>query len=108
MTALVCTDVYSCCCPWDVIYQINDETLSHYFEDSCHEFGCARPTKSSGMVQSEDMSSKMHGINGRIYGNLNGLEMNLGENIRWFVAGLGSQVIQAMIASAQTFAMWLV
>jgi hypothetical protein len=47
----------------------------------------------SGMIQSEDMSSKMHGINGRIYGNLNGLEMQLGENIRWFVAGLGSQVM---------------
>jgi hypothetical protein len=59
------------------------------------------------MVQSEDMSSKMHGINGRIYGNLNGLEMNLGENVRWFVAGLGSQVIQAITASAQTPAMWL-
>ena len=47
----------------------------------------------SGMVQSEDMSSKMHSINGRIYGNLNGLEMHLGDNIRWFVAGLGSQVM---------------
>jgi hypothetical protein len=73
--------------------QITDESLSHYYEDSCKQFGCARPTNMSGMVQSEDMSSKMHGINGRIYGNLNGLEMQLGENIRWFVAGLGSQVM---------------
>jgi hypothetical protein len=35
----------------------------------------------------------MHGMNGRIYGNLEGLEMTVGDNVRWFVGSLGSQVL---------------
>ena len=32
-----------------------------------------------------------HAINGRIYGNLAGLEMNEGEHVRWYLFGLGSE-----------------
>jgi hephaestin len=33
-----------------------------------------------------------HAINGYIYGNLPGLEMNEGERVRWYLFGLGSEV----------------
>jgi hypothetical protein len=32
-----------------------------------------------------------HTINGRTFGNLAGLEMNQGENVRWYLFGLGSE-----------------
>ena len=28
-------------------------------------------------------------INGRVFNNVGGLEMNIGENVRWYVAGMG-------------------
>jgi hypothetical protein len=35
--------------------------------------------------------SERHAINGYIYGNLRGLEMNEGERVRWYLFGLGSE-----------------
>jgi hypothetical protein len=32
-----------------------------------------------------------HAINGRVFGNLGGLEMNQGERVRWYLFGLGSE-----------------
>ena len=34
----------------------------------------------------------MHGINGYIFGNLRGLEMNSGEKVRWYLLGMGNEV----------------
>ncbi len=36
-------------------------------------------------------ASERHTINGYIYGNLPGLEMNEGERVRWYLFGLGSE-----------------
>eukprot|EP00931_Biecheleriopsis_adriatica_P047508 TRINITY_DN27395_c0_g1_i1.p1 TRINITY_DN27395_c0_g1~~TRINITY_DN27395_c0_g1_i1.p1 ORF type:complete len:2248 (-),score=342.65 TRINITY_DN27395_c0_g1_i1:98-6841(-) len=33
----------------------------------------------------------MHGINGRLYGNLEGFEMQAGERVRWYVFSLGTE-----------------
>src|SRR5207247_1602136 len=33
----------------------------------------------------------MHSINGYIFGNLRGLEMNNGETVRWYVLGMGNE-----------------
>ncbi len=37
-------------------------------------------------------SNLKHAINGRLMGNLTGLEMNVGEKTRWYVIGLGNEV----------------
>jgi len=34
----------------------------------------------------------MHGINGRIFGNLRGLEAKNGEKIRWYLLGMGNEI----------------
>lgn len=34
----------------------------------------------------------MHSINGYIFGNLKGLEMNNGERVRWYLLGMGNEV----------------
>jgi manganese oxidase len=36
-------------------------------------------------------AGQRHAINGYIYGNLPGLEMNQGESVRWYLFGLGSE-----------------
>jgi manganese oxidase len=33
-----------------------------------------------------------HGINGLLFGNLQGLEMNVGERVRWYIVALGTEV----------------
>lgn len=35
---------------------------------------------------------QMHSINGYIFGNLRGLEMNQGEKVRWYLLGMGNEV----------------
>ncbi|KAI8054631.1 Cupredoxin [Syncephalis plumigaleata] len=37
-------------------------------------------------------SNMMHGINGRIYGNLDGLVTRKGERVRWYLAAFGSMM----------------
>ena len=42
-------------------------------------------------VQEIMEQGERHTINGRVFGNLTGLEMNQGERVRWYVFGLGSE-----------------
>jgi hephaestin len=37
-------------------------------------------------------SNLMHSINGYVYGNLPGLTMNVGERVRWYMLGMGTEV----------------
>ena len=40
----------------------------------------------------ESEGNLMHAINGRIFGNLPGLDMNEGERVRWHLLGMGTEV----------------
>lgn len=40
----------------------------------------------------ESEGDLMHAINGRVFGNLPGLEMNEGDRVRWHLLGMGSEV----------------
>jgi len=48
----------------------------------------ARP---SWQVQEQIEQGARHAINGRLFGNLSGLEANEGERVRWYLFGLGSE-----------------
>ncbi|XP_071342581.1 ceruloplasmin isoform X2 [Trachinotus anak] len=37
-------------------------------------------------------SNKMHSINGYVYGNLNGLTMEVGDKVYWYLMGMGNEV----------------
>jgi manganese oxidase len=37
-------------------------------------------------------SNLMHGVNGYVYGNLPGVTMKVGERVRWYVMGMGTEV----------------
>ena len=49
------------------------------------------PVKPSWQVQEILEQGARHAINGFIFGNLPGLEMNEGERVRWYLFGLGSE-----------------
>lgn len=37
-------------------------------------------------------SNKMHAINGYVYGNLNGLNMEVGDKVYWYLMGMGNEI----------------
>lgn len=53
--------------------------------------GNAAFVKTFAEVQELTEVGARYAINGRIFGNLRGLEMNEGERVRWYVFGLGSE-----------------
>jgi len=52
--------------------------------------GGAQPNASTNAFDLREEGQR-HTINGYIYGNLPGLEMNEGERVRWYLFGLGSE-----------------
>ena len=72
------------------LFTIFDENASPYLKENFERTG-------SSLEQLEDEdefeeSNLMHSINGFVYGNLPGLEMNVGERVRWYVVGMGNEV----------------
>ena len=53
--------------------------------------GIGMPRKSWAQVHEMMEQGGRYGINGYIFGNLPGLEMNEGERVRWYLFGLGSE-----------------
>lgn len=44
--------------------------------------------KDGGFVK----SNKMYGINGRVFGNLEGLDLCFGDKISWYMVGIGIDI----------------
>jgi hypothetical protein len=53
--------------------------------------GAAPAALSWADVQQAIEQGSRYGINGRVFGNLSGLEMNEGERVRWYLFALGSE-----------------
>ena len=69
-------------------FSVFDENLSHY---SRYNFATRAPARSNFSDPQFRQSNDMNSINGLIYGNLRGLEFNVGEKAAWYVFGVGSQ-----------------
>ncbi|KAG5186631.1 Cupredoxin [Tribonema minus] len=74
-----------------ILFQVTNENDSHYLDVNCAKFGC-NPALVNADPAGFAESNLMHNINGRFFGNLNGLDMYVGERIRWFVAAFGTEV----------------
>ena len=74
---------------YPIYFSVVDENLSWYLDKNIDEF-------TTGTVDKDDEdfieSNKMNGINGRIYGNLEGLRMVKGQKINWYLLSLGTEV----------------
>ena len=73
------------------LFTVLDENDSWLLDKNIQEF-CGDP---AGVVKDDEdfqESNKMHAINGYFYGNLPGLDMCLGDSVRWHLAGIGNEV----------------
>lgn len=72
------------------MFTVTDENMSWYLDENIEAY--ADP--SAVDVESDEFveSNLMHGINGYVYGNILGLDMKLGERVRWYQIGLGTEV----------------
>ncbi len=74
-------------------FMIFDETMSgDQVGDADDEpAGPGGTQRSWAEVQQYAEEGERHTINGRTFGNITGFEMNQGERVRWYLAGLGSE-----------------
>jgi manganese oxidase len=73
------------------LFSVMDENASPYLAANIAAFvgdPDAVDPEDEGFVE----SNLMHAINGFVYGNLPGLEMRVGERVRWYAVGMGTEV----------------
>ncbi|XP_041371918.1 hephaestin-like protein [Gigantopelta aegis] len=68
-----------------LFFLVSDENKSWYLDENIARFAPNSNKTDSGFVR----SNRMHGINGRLYANLEGLEMYQGDTVVWYAMGLG-------------------
>lgn len=73
------------------MFHVFDENQSPYLDANIEAFA---GDPSSVDVEDEGFgeSNLMHSINGYLYGNLPGLDMKVGESVRWYLMGMGTEV----------------
>ncbi|XP_062412860.1 ceruloplasmin [Sardina pilchardus] len=74
-----------------LLFMVWDENESWYLDDNIKTYV---KTPSAKLKDNEDFieSNKMHGINGLLYGNLKGLDMEVGDKVYWYLMGMGNEV----------------
>ncbi|XP_070772856.1 ferroxidase HEPHL1 [Enoplosus armatus] len=84
-----------------LLFSVMDENMSWYLEENIEMFGS---NKTNPEDEDFEESNKMHAVNGRMYGNLRGLEMCAGDKVRWYTFGLGTEVdIHGVYFEGNTF-----
>uniref|UniRef100_A0A8C7MYZ3 ferroxidase n=1 Tax=Oncorhynchus kisutch TaxID=8019 RepID=A0A8C7MYZ3_ONCKI len=86
-----------------LLFMVFDENESWYLEDNIRTYLHTDPsnfTVDDNFIE----SNKMHGINGKLYGNLHGLTMSNGQTVDWYLLGMGNEVdIHTVHFHAETF-----
>jgi FtsP/CotA-like multicopper oxidase with cupredoxin domain len=73
------------------LFVVYDENKSWYLERNIEEYAEEPETvdpEDEGFIE----SNLMHGINGYVFGNMPGLVMRRGEQVRWYVLGMGTEI----------------
>jgi FtsP/CotA-like multicopper oxidase with cupredoxin domain len=73
-----------------VLFMIFDENKSPYLDANISQFTSAPQSVKKDEEEFKE-SNKKHGINGLLWGNLDGLTMKQGERVRWYLIGLGNE-----------------
>ncbi|CAN9501344.1 unnamed protein product [Ophioblennius macclurei] len=84
-----------------LLFSVMNENKSWYLDDNIREFGSSKTDEASELFEE---SNNMHAVNGRMYGNLPGLEMCVGDKVSWYTFGLGTEVdIHGVYFEGNTF-----
>ena len=73
------------------MFTVFDENRSLYLDENIQTYAGQPPTVNpddEGFIE----SNLMHSINGYVFGNLPGLTMEVGERVRWYELGMGTEV----------------
>ncbi|XP_035190299.1 ceruloplasmin isoform X1 [Oxyura jamaicensis] len=74
-----------------LLFMIFDENESWYLDENIKTY-----STNPHHVDKEDEefleSNKMHAINGKVFGNLHGLTMHVGDKVSWYLMGMGNEI----------------
>jgi FtsP/CotA-like multicopper oxidase with cupredoxin domain len=73
------------------LFEVSDENNSWYLDTNIKR-RTGKPNKVDKDDEEFHESNLMHAINGYVFGNLPGLDMRVGEHVRWYVIGMGTEV----------------
>ncbi|XP_061596610.1 ferroxidase HEPHL1 [Cololabis saira] len=86
-----------------LLFMVFNENESWYLDDNIKTY----LGKDPGTFEPDDdfeESNLMHGINGKLYGNLHGLVMTQGQKVDWYLLGMGNEVdMHTVHFHAETF-----
>ncbi|XP_069419048.1 ceruloplasmin isoform X1 [Ovis canadensis] len=76
---------------FSLLFLVFDENESWYLDDNIKTYS-DHPEKVDKANEEFMESNKMHAINGRMFGNLQGLTMHVGDEVNWYLMGMGNEV----------------
>ncbi|XP_053164229.1 ceruloplasmin isoform X2 [Hemicordylus capensis] len=74
-----------------LLFMVFDENESWYLDENIQTYS-ANPESVKKDNKEFIESNKMHAINGRVFGNLHGLTMHVGDEVSWYLTGMGNEV----------------
>ncbi|KAL1022868.1 hypothetical protein UPYG_G00033520 [Umbra pygmaea] len=74
-----------------LLFMVFDENESWYLDENIKK-NIKNPAKNIKEDEEFIESNKMHGINGQLFGNLLGLNMEVGDKVYWYLMGMGNEV----------------
>ncbi|XP_038202856.1 ceruloplasmin isoform X2 [Arvicola amphibius] len=74
-----------------LLFLIFDENESWYLDDNIKIYS-NHPEKVNKDDEEFIESNKMHAINGKMFGNLQGLTMHVGDEVNWYMMGMGNEI----------------
>lgn len=86
-----------------LFFMVHDENQSWYLDENIRTYLGVDPDDVTKDGDFEE-SNMMHGINGKVFGNLQGLVMTEGQRVNWYLLGMGNEVdMHTVHFHAQTF-----
>ncbi|XP_014928015.3 ceruloplasmin isoform X2 [Acinonyx jubatus] len=76
---------------FSLLFFVFDENESWYIDDNIKTYS-EHPEKVNKDDEEFIESNKMHAINGRMFGNLQGLTMHVGDEVNWYLMGMGNEI----------------
>jgi FtsP/CotA-like multicopper oxidase with cupredoxin domain len=73
------------------MFLVDDQNQSPFLADNIAQYA-GDPDGVDEEDEEFEESNLMHAINGYVFGNLPGLTMKVGEHVRWYVIGMGTEV----------------
>jgi len=71
-----------------LFFSVLDEGQSHYLQHNINQYANGSDANDADFQE----SNLMHSVNGRVFNNVESMNMAVGENVRWYLMALGTEV----------------